>query len=86
MTAEEIEFAKKALAAFLDNERDKGASEGLAYEVADSLLEEANEGGKGCLKNLPALKQAILNRCIEQEQQAQDDLEAESERGNRNDE
>lgn len=45
---------------FVAQERNNGAEEGLACELAVSLLEEAKEDGYGCLQNLPPLKQAIL--------------------------
>jgi hypothetical protein len=81
MKTEDVEFAKRALAAFLDNERDKGAEEGLAFEVAESLLDEACKGGASCLEGLPPIKKAILDHCVEIERQGEDDLAAQEERG-----
>lgn len=49
------EALKKVLAAFIDNE----ASELTLGELAQSLLDEVNEGGS--LENLPPLKQAVLD-------------------------
>lgn len=56
----------KALKALLASEYNAEASEGLAASIAKSLLEEVRAGGPGCLQNLPALKQAILDYALEQ--------------------
>lgn len=60
-----LSFAAKALGLFMDGEAAKGAEEGLAYELAESLKQEAEEGGATALQNLPPLKQAILNYAME---------------------
>lgn len=64
-----------ALKFFLETESDKGASGGLASEIARSLLAEAQQGGPGCLMKLPALKQSILDYAIEQNSHAELDKE-----------
>jgi hypothetical protein len=66
-------FARRALVAFLDNERDVNATDGLAYLVAEDLLNKRAEAGDpGWLENLDELQTAILNYCIEQEELADD--------------
>jgi hypothetical protein len=55
-----------ALGKFLEVESEKGAKDGLAYEIALSLKSEADEGGPSALQNLPALKQAVLDYALGQ--------------------
>ena len=50
---------------FMDSEADKSADEGLAYEMASSLLDEIEEGLPNALQDLPPLKQAILDHALE---------------------
>lgn len=73
MSPARVDLVTGALTAFMDNESDKGASEGLAFEIAKSLLKEIKEAGFLSFKNMPALKRALLAYCIEQEQNAIED-------------
>jgi hypothetical protein len=61
----DLNWAAQALEVFMDEEESKGAEEGLAYEIAGSLKAEAEEGGTTALRNLPPLKQSILDYAIE---------------------
>ena len=61
---------KAALEAFLENESE--CNGGLAYELADSMLDEINEAKPGALINLPPLKQALLNYVLEQDETAEE--------------
>ena len=73
----DLVLVQKHLTAFIDNETSHGAGEGLACEIATSLLAEAVEVKEGCFKNLSMLKQALLDYILEkgQEESAEDDEE-----------
>lgn len=61
----DLAHVKTKLSDFIDSETSKGAEEGLACEIATSLLAEVDEATENCLKNLPSLKQAILDYVLE---------------------
>lgn len=80
MSGADLEFAKAALSAFLDNEGDQGATDGIGFIIAESLLRQAEAAGDGsCFASLPEMERAILNYCIKQERNAESDREAEAE-------
>lgn len=66
----QLSYAAKALEFLMSVEEDKGAKEGLAYEIAASLKAEAEEGNRDALQNLPLLKRAILNYAVEHAEEA----------------
>lgn len=63
------------LGAFVEQECDNSAEEGLACELAVALLAEAKEDGHGCLQNLPPMKQAILDYVLSEFDPAADSEE-----------
>lgn len=65
-----LDVAVRALDRLLAEERNKGAEEGLAYELGAALREEAEAGGEGALVGLPLLKQAVLDYALEQHEEA----------------
>lgn len=72
-TAEHHRRVVSALTALMATEANKGAEEGLTYELAESLKAEAEEGGANALLNLPPLKQAILGYALDQARGDDDD-------------
>ena len=55
-----------ALESFMAAQTALGAEEGLAYELAASMQNEAQSNESGALTNLPVLKQALLDYVMEQ--------------------
>ena len=68
----------KYLKIFLGSEVSKGAEDGLAYDCAKSMLDEVLAGTPGHLRNLPTLKQGVLDYVIEMGQWNEDDEDEES--------
>lgn len=68
--SDDLDLVRYALTAFLDNERDKGAQDGLASEIAETLLSRIEKGGD--LGNLSPVQRSLLDYLVELELLAQD--------------
>lgn len=71
----DLVLVQKHLSAFIDKETANGAKEGLACEIATSLLTESVAVKEDCFKNLPMLKQAVLDYVLEQGEVQSDEEE-----------